>query len=268
MNNMNSLDISETPEMPQIESPGRFKSKIRAAGIHFVLSACVFAVLLYFLIFQWYPGILFSTDGGWQGLQILGAVDLILGPLLTFIVFNPRKPRREIITDLSLIGLVQICALAWGSHIVYDQRPVALAFWKGAIYSAKTERFDKQHITPEQLANFGTTPILVYAKEPTDAKAQMQSTVLAMTDGISEFEQFILYQPFQANLAEIVSQSTSKEHLNTQYPHIQQKLEKTIQSLPPEVRMDHVLIPFHGRHHDAVMIFDRRGKLHTGLELD
>lgn len=265
---MNSLDIAENPEIPQANSPGRFKAKIRATSIHFSLSVCVFAVLLYFLIFQWYPGILFATDGGWQGLQILGAVDLILGPLLTFIVFNPRKPRREIITDLSLIGLVQICALAWGTHIVYDQRPVALAFWKGAIYSAKTERFDKQHITPEQLANFGTTPVLVYAKEPADAKNQVQSVTLAMTDGISEFEQFILYQPFQANMAEIVTQLPSEEHLNTKYPHIQQALKQTLQSLPPEVSAGRILIPFQGRHHDAVMIFDQSGKLITGIVVD
>lgn len=34
---------------------------------------------------------------------ILAAVDLVCGPLLTFVLFNPCKSRRELVLDLGLV---------------------------------------------------------------------------------------------------------------------------------------------------------------------
>ncbi len=109
-------------------------AKLRAFGIHFSLSLLIFFVLLYFILFHWYPMPFFDTDGGWQGIRIIIGVDLTLGPVMTFIAFNPRKVSRLLKLDLGLIALAQIAALIWGISAVHGQRPYLAIFSDGIFY--------------------------------------------------------------------------------------------------------------------------------------
>ena len=56
------------------------------------------------------------------------AVDVVCGPLLTLILASPKKSRRERWLDFSLIGVIQLAALAYGMHSVWVAPPVALVF--------------------------------------------------------------------------------------------------------------------------------------------
>lgn len=55
-------------------------------------------------------------------------VDVVCGPLLTAIVYDRRKPRRELITDLSVVVLLQLAALGYGIYALSQARPVVVAF--------------------------------------------------------------------------------------------------------------------------------------------
>ena len=109
------------------------RAKFKAAGIHLAISAAVFIGILYLILVEWYPDVFFEAEGGWSGMKLLAVVDLVLGPSLTFIIFNNLKAKKEIIFDLSLIAIVQISALIWGAVQVYSERPVALVMWEGKI---------------------------------------------------------------------------------------------------------------------------------------
>ena len=76
---------------------------------HLLLSAVIFISLISLMYFKWYPGFLFDTDGGWQGLQLISAVDFILGPALTFIIFKPEKVGLK--KDIIIIALIQLSSL-------------------------------------------------------------------------------------------------------------------------------------------------------------
>ena len=54
-------------------------SRFKAFSIHFAISFVIFLILLYFILVQWYPQPLFSTDGGWRVIRIIVGVDLVLG---------------------------------------------------------------------------------------------------------------------------------------------------------------------------------------------
>ncbi len=101
-------------------------TKIRAFAIHFCLSLLVFSSLVAVMYFFWFPGDYFMLDGGWQGLRLIAAVDLVLGPALTLLLFKPGKPK--LILDMSMIATLQIAALVYGFYAAYQQQTVALVF--------------------------------------------------------------------------------------------------------------------------------------------
>ena len=74
--------------------------RIKAFLIHLGISLVILFVLLYLLVFVWYPPPLFAADGGMQGLKIILGVDLVLGPLLTLMVYNPAKGWKRLKFDL------------------------------------------------------------------------------------------------------------------------------------------------------------------------
>jgi len=48
---------------------------------------------------------------------------MVLGPLLTLMVFNPTK--KSLKFDLTIIGLIQLACLIAGTWLLYNERPVA-----------------------------------------------------------------------------------------------------------------------------------------------
>jgi hypothetical protein len=101
-------------------------NRYQAFASHMVISLIIFFILLVFITQLWYPGILFDAGNGWKAIGLIVGVDLILGPILTLIVFNPKKSSLRF--DLSVIALLQIAALSYGVWTIHQTRPIALAF--------------------------------------------------------------------------------------------------------------------------------------------
>ena len=74
----------------------------------------------------WFPAPYRSLAGGLHLFWLVVIVDVVCGPLLTAVLYNPRKSRRELTLDLSLVALVQLAALIYGLYSVALARPVAL----------------------------------------------------------------------------------------------------------------------------------------------
>ena len=111
-------------------------SRLQVFSVHLSISAVVFAALAIAMVTHWFPGPYFAADGGWQGMRIIAAVDLVLGPSLTLIFFNPKKKKhRALLFDLSAIAIVQLIALVWGTWVVYNERTVAIAFTNKSFHS-------------------------------------------------------------------------------------------------------------------------------------
>lgn len=137
----------------------------KAFLIHFAISLAVFAVLLAIILLIWYPGLMFALGGGWEGLRIVIGVDLVLGPLLTLIVFKEGKPSLKF--DLSCIGIFQILCLSAGVWIVYNERPVVLAIEYDTVYSLTAREFSYYGNDMDDLTQFdGPFPKTVYIQLP------------------------------------------------------------------------------------------------------
>lgn len=101
-------------------------NRYQAFAVHMAISLVIFFILLVCITQYWYPGILFDTGNGWKAIGIIIGIDLILGPLLTLIVFNHNKSSLKF--DLWVIALVQTAALAYGTWTIHQTRPAALVF--------------------------------------------------------------------------------------------------------------------------------------------
>lgn len=142
-------------------------SRKQAFFSHLGLSLIIFAIVLYFIVFHWYPQPFFSTDGGWQGVRLIAAVDIVLGPLLTLIIFKPKKPGLK--TDVSIIALIQFVALFSGLYVVHNERPVAKIFQDGVFHIVTGYDMTERGLTLGDLEKYRVSgSIAIYLDLPDD----------------------------------------------------------------------------------------------------
>lgn len=99
-------------------------SRWKAAGIHLSISVTIGLIVGALLFGVWYPPPFFHAAGADQLVLLLVSVDIVLGPLLTLVVFKSGK--RGLKFDLTLIAVMQSVALVYGMSIVLRSRPVFL----------------------------------------------------------------------------------------------------------------------------------------------
>jgi len=102
--------------------------RLKAFGLHLSASVTLLTLILGALYLGWYrwPGWYLTV--ALHVVVILGVVDLALGPSLTLIVANPRKPRRALARDIGVIVIVQLAALVYGAATLWLGRPLYYPF--------------------------------------------------------------------------------------------------------------------------------------------
>ena len=109
-------------------SEQRLRFALRYALRHALVSLLVAGLSALFVFGLLYPPPTSAMLGVGSIFLLLLGVDVVCGPLLTLLLANPAKPRRERWLDFSLVGLVQLAALLYGLHSAWVARPVVLAF--------------------------------------------------------------------------------------------------------------------------------------------
>ncbi len=94
----------------------------KAASIHLSISIVVGLLVFALLFLVWFPQPYFDAAGGEHLILVLLGVDLVLGPMLTLILFKSGK--KGMLFDLWMIGVVQSAALIYGMHVITESRPV------------------------------------------------------------------------------------------------------------------------------------------------
>ncbi len=132
-------------------------SRWKASAIHLSISAAIAGALLALMLLVWYPWPLFQASGGGALTLILVGVDIVLGPLVTLIIFKAGKKGLKF--DLTLIGLVQLSALAYGVHVVYLARPAYLVYNVDRFDLVAAAQLDPQDLERVRRAEFKRPPV-------------------------------------------------------------------------------------------------------------
>lgn len=236
-------------------------NRYHVAFLHLLSSILVFLLFLAVILLLWYPNPYFSASGGWQGLRLVAMVDLVLGPLLTLILCNAKKSRRELSLDLGIIVLLQLFALGWGVKAVYGQRPVAVVFLDSSFYTVPAAAIVGQEGGLDSLEQFGQqVPVYAYVQRPDSGPdfERFEREVYELQ--IPPHEQTWLYQPLAENFATIRRSSIDIEEVMAANADMKADIESLLDETGTALG-DNYYIPLTSRYRNIILVFDAQGQI-------
>lgn len=93
---------------------------------HLAISIIIALMAMGLVFFIWYPSPLASAVGVTQIFLMMLAIDVIVGPLLGWLIY--KKGKKTLKFDLAVIITIQIAALLYGVYSIEQGRPAWLVF--------------------------------------------------------------------------------------------------------------------------------------------
>lgn len=257
---MSSADLPlADPGASAAPAPSTLKQKAQAALIHFSLSVVATGSLAAAMWFALYPPPYFWIDGGISVLKILLLVDVILGPALTFVVYNRAK--REWKRDLAIIAIVQVVAFAYGAYTMARFRPVFAVYIDRSFIAVtwpKVEMATQDLARPRALHGGSLSPTLVVLDMPADPHQQMELFRRTNPDGTNALPGMgDRYLAFDGALRDkILSNSADIETLARSNADIAKELAR-IKAEHPGPLSNYSFQPLGGRDDQCMLVFEK-----------
>lgn len=177
-------------------------SRYKAFSIHFAVSALVVLSFLGLVVFVLYPSPYLEISGTRRVLTLLVVVDMVLGPLMTLIIFRSGKPGLK--TDLSIIAAIQIAAFVYGAVVINQERPAYIVYAVDRFEVVSPEVDFSESRYPDLERGWFESPAYVYAALPEDAQEAGELLLGALTGGADLAESPKYYEPYDAGRKEIL----------------------------------------------------------------
>lgn len=173
-------------------------SRNRAFFWHLLASALVGVCSLTLVFFVWYPAPLHKAVGVTEIFLIVLAVDIIVGPCLTWTVARPGKRRRMLILDLSIIICTQCAALVYGLSTVAEGRPSWLVLNVDRVNLVRAFEVDTRHLDrakPEYRQVPWGRPQWVFAEMPVNKEELNTLTFESVMGGTDLYQRPEYFRP-------------------------------------------------------------------------
>lgn len=231
----------------------------KAAGLHAMLSICIAGLAAALVFGLWFPHPFRVIAGGTELFRLVTVVDVVLGPLLTLVVFDPRKDLRVLSRDLLVIAVLQMGALLYGLHTVYLARPVYLVHEVDrvqVVVAADLSASDLAAADPEFRALPAWGIRLIGVREPRDGAELLRSVEQAL-QGRDAALRPDWWQPINERHRSVMRQRTARlADLRTRYPHSLQEMDQILTAVAgDEARV--VALPLVNRDQVWTIVLDR-----------
>lgn len=209
-----------------------WKDRFRAAAIHLGISLTIAALAALLVFLVWYPSPYREISGGRTLFLLVVSVDVIMGPLITLVVFNRSKPRRELRWDLTVIGLLQLAALAYGLWTVAVARPVHLVFEIDRFrvvhaIDVPVELLSQAPAELQQLPLMGPTLLSVRAFK--NSKESFDATMAAV-QGLSLSARPDLWQSYEKAKPQVLARARPLAELKARFPARTAEIDQAVVS--------------------------------------
>ena len=156
----------------------------QAFVLHLAISALIATTVIALVVMLWYPPPYFAAMGGEILLRLLIGVDVVVGPLITLIIFDRAKPRLKY--DLATIAVLQLAALSYGSYVMFQARPVYTVFSGGYFQTVAANSIDEESLV-RAAPDFSLLPLngphVVGVRKPDSADEALRIGMSAMAGG-------------------------------------------------------------------------------------
>jgi len=227
-------------------------TRFSAFATHLLVSLLVVGLMLGAGVFLWYPPPLFEIDGGWQGLRMVVLIDLVLGPLLTLIVYRPGKPKLKF--DMGVIFTIQLAALSFGVWTLYQHRPALLVYADDMLKPFALSVVEEVDPDGSVLRRFGSDfPLKLAIPIPTDPEAGSRYLLKRLASDIPLHLQIKDYVPLADWWPGIVADSLNIERYVTRKTEWQLAFQRSLHEL--DRSMDElVFLPIKGRNKSGIIV--------------
>jgi len=203
-------------------------SRYRASFIHLLISATLVGTVFAVVFWVWYPKPAFEVASAFPIIGLLVGVDLILGPLLTLIVYKHGKPGLKF--DLSVIVLIQVTALVYGAYTLHDEKPNYIVFSVDRLEFVAKKQIDQTVIRYDELRSKPFAELIrVFARSPEDPDEFQRFLDSVVFEGKPDLESRAEYwEPWAAGADVIRSQIKQPEDLEPASPREKAAVQKAI----------------------------------------
>jgi hypothetical protein len=206
-------------------------NRYRAALTHFVISALVVSTVFVLVYFLWYPEPLFRGAGGRDLFLVLAMVDVTVGPLITLIIFKPGKKGLKF--DLATIAVLQLAALAYGTHVVFEARPVWVVFLKDRfdLVRANQVQDESRERAKAPFRSLSLTgPKIAAARIPEDPDEQFRTLITALAGvDVSSYPQH--YVPYEEARGDVLGKARPIRELRELNPESGPEIDRILRNL-------------------------------------
>jgi hypothetical protein len=244
---------SEVDRLMQINILPRFK----AAGIHLLVSVLIAGLAALLVFGLWYPWPYRVVSGGQSLFLLVTSVDVVLGPVLTFAVFNLAKGWPHLRRDLAVIAIIQLGGLSYGLYTVYIARPVVIAFEVDrlrVVSHAEVLHDELESAAPGFRKLSLTGPRFVGTRAPRNSDEKFKAVDLAM-QGFDVSTRPSYWQPFSGSQEQIMARARPLGELRAHYLPRAGELDGTARSLGRNIEQLRFL-PLTAHNSDWVALLD------------
>ncbi|MDT8386853.1 MAG: TfpX/TfpZ family type IV pilin accessory protein [Thiogranum sp.] len=237
-------------------------NRYKAFAIHFATSLIIVSAILALMLFIWYPAPYFEADGAQQLVILIAGVDIVLGPLLTLIIFKPGKPGLKF--DLTLIALVQISALAYGASVVYTERPSYVVYAVDMFKLVPAGSIDSDDLPSDDMrSGVFSRPKLIFARLPEDPQERSDLLLKSMDTG-KDLEMLPeYYEPYANNIALVLERARPLELLQQSSVEAAQAVKDFLKAGGRSIHQ-FVFVPLIGKNRDLALVLDATTGLPSG----
>jgi hypothetical protein len=204
-----------------------WREKLVATGVHFAVTMLLAAIAAALIFLVWFPDPFQTIVGGTGLFLLVVGCDLALGPLLSLVIYNSRKSRRELFTDYAVVGAIQIAALVYGVVIVAGTRPVYVAFNTDRFEVVTARDIDDAERAAARLPEYAslpwTGPTLVAIHVP---EADRNDATFQALEGNEEHQRPKFYVPLASKLDAIRQRAKPLPELESRKPESKAMIEE------------------------------------------
>jgi hypothetical protein len=193
--------------------------RLKAFGFHLLGSILALSLILGSLYLGWYrwPGWYLADVV--QVFMVMAGVDLVLGPLLTLVIANPNKTRRDLTRDVGVIVAIQLVALIYGAISLWNGRPLYYAFSENQLQLVQAydinagETALARQRAAELAPHWYSLPRWIWAPLPEDADESAKIVASAVSGGDDVISMPRYFKRWEAGLPALRTQLKKVDEL-------------------------------------------------------